>query len=405
MSTTAPILQDPPAASTEGRPGRRHPGWVWILAVTIVVMLLLGGYTAIEQGAKGYFAFAPGTAPRLTGSPLCQASSAGGDPTLPGGTPCARISVPSNLNHSIQGSLYMVDVLVGRATPAQYLLSKLGLLHTFAEGTQLIPAQDVLGTTPPAQLSCQDDQQMQGATSSASVVALRHLGYQVKENDLGAQLYQVSPGSPAAAAGLQCNDIVVAVNGKPVHTSSALVAAVRAGVPGQDARLTVQRQGSGGKLQTKTLTARLAPTPASVEPGRAAQPFLGVVSQTRSTYTFPFNVTIDVGNIGGPSAGLALTLATLDLLSNGDLTGGHRVAATGTIGLDGTVGDVGGVAQKAVAVRKAGAQVFLVPADELKDAQSQAGSMKVYPVKNLQQALDILKGLGGQVPAPTASSV
>ena len=68
------------------------------------------------------------------------------------------------------------------------------------------------------------------------------------------------------------------------------------------------------------------------------------------------------------------------MLSAGNLTGGHRVAATGTINLDGTVGDVGGVAQKAVAVRQAGAQVFFVPTDELKAAQSQAGSMKVLPV-------------------------
>ena len=132
VSTTAPILQDPPAASTHAHRGRRHPGWVWILAVTLVVTLLLGGYTAIEQGAKGYFAFAPGSAPRLTASPLCRAKSTGGDPALPDGTPCARISVPTSLSHSIQGSLYMVDVLVGRATPAQYVLSKLGLLHTLS---------------------------------------------------------------------------------------------------------------------------------------------------------------------------------------------------------------------------------------------------------------------------------
>jgi PDZ domain-containing protein len=203
---------------------------------------------------------------------------------------------------------------------------------------------------------------------------------------------------------LECNDVVVAVNGRPVHTSDGLVAAIRSGAPGETVRFTVQRTGANGKLATKTLTARLGRTPASVDPTRAGQTFLGVVSMTRFTYTFPFNVTIDVGNIGGPSAGLAMTLATLDILSNGNLTGGHRVAATGTIGLDGSVGDVGGVAQKAVAVRKAGATVFLVPADELKDAQSQAGSMKVYPVKTLQQALDDLKALGGQVPSPVASA-
>jgi len=143
-------------------------------------------------------------------------------------------------------------------------------------------------------------------------------------------------------------------------------------------------------------------TPA--EAGQAAQPdraFLGVVVETRSTYTLPFDVNIDVGQIGGPSAGLALTLGLLDVLSNGELTGGHRVAATGTISLDGAVGDVGGVAQKAVAVRKAGAQIFLVPPQELGNAKSHAGSMKVYAVSTLQQALDDLQALGGKVPAPT----
>ncbi len=153
---------------------------------------------------------------------------------LPDGTPCARIIVPADQAHPIQGSLYMVDVLVGPATPGQYILSKLGLLHTVESGTQLIPAGEVLGTTPPSQLSCQDAQQMDGATSSAEVVALRQLGYQVKEKDLGAQLDEVAPGSPAAAAGLQCNDLVIAVNAAPVHTANDLVAAIHAAQPGPD---------------------------------------------------------------------------------------------------------------------------------------------------------------------------
>jgi PDZ domain-containing protein len=382
----------------------RHPPRVWILAVIIVVMLLAGGYGSIADGAKGYYAFAPGTAPRLTDSAQCRQSGTAAQLLLPDGTPCARISVPAGRGHPIAGSLYMVDVLVGPATPGEYILSKLGLLHRFDDGIQLVPASAVLGTTPAGQLPCQDAQQMEGSTSAAAVVALRHLGYQVKENDLGAQLYQVSPGSPAAAAGLQCNDVVTAINTLPVHTANDLVKGVHAAKPGQTVRLTLQRIGSGGKPHTVTLSAKVSATPAL--PGQAPRPgqaFLGVVSVTRTTYSFPFNVTIDVGGIGGPSAGLALTLGILDLLSNGDLTGGHRVAATGTIELDGTVGDVGGVAQKTVAVRKAGAQVFLVPPQEFKTAQSEAGSMKVYAVTTLQQALADLQSLGGRIPAALAA--
>jgi PDZ domain-containing protein len=376
----------------------RQAAPVRILSVVIVVLLLLGGFEAVEQGAKGYYAFSPGTAPRITDSAQCQANGSG-ELILPGGTPCARISVPAGHAHSIDGTLYMVDVLVGPATPGQYILSKLGLLHTFNEGTQLVPADAVLGTTPPSQLSCQDAQQMQGSTSAAAVVALRQLGYQVKENDLGAQLDEVAPGTPAAASGLQCNDLVTAVNAVAVHTATEFTNAVHAAKPGQTIRITVQRIGSGGKTHPVTVSAKLTTTPAI--PGETApsnRAFLGVVSMTQMTFTFPLDVSIDVGGIGGPSAGLALTLGLLDLLSGGDLTGGHRIAATGTINFDGTVGDVGGVAQKTVAVRKAGAQVFFVPPQELKTAQSEAGSMKVEAVSTLQEALADLQSLGGHLP-------
>jgi len=380
----------------------RHPALVRILAVVIVVMLLAGGWLAIERGSQGYYAFAPGTAPRITNNPQCRANGAD-ELVLPDGKACAHISAPPAHSHPLSGSLYMVDVLVGPATPGQYILSKTGLLHTFDRGTQLVPTDEVLGSTPAGQLPCQDAQQMQQATSTATVVAMRQLGYQVIEHDLGAQLTEVAPGTPAAAAGLQCNDVVVAVNHAVVRTAEQLTAAVHAAKPGDKLLFTVQRVGKGGKSQTETLPATLGtvPVPAGQPPSK--KPFLGVVSMTRMTFSLPFNVTINVGQIGGPSAGLALTLGLIDLLSSGQLTGGHQIAATGTINLDGTVGDVGGVAQKAVAVRKAGAQAFLVPPDEVKDARSQAGSMKVFPVSTLQQALNDIHALGGDVPTAPVS--
>lgn len=382
----------------------RPPTLVWVLSVVIVITLLVAGWQIIEQGANGYYAFAPGTAPRITANPQCHAAHSG-ELVLPDGTPCALISVPADRAHPILGSLYMVDVLVGPATPGQYILSKLGLLHTVESGTQLIPAGAVLGSTPPAQLPCQDAQQMDSATSSAEVVALRELGYQVKEEDLGAQLVEVVPGSPAAAAGLRCNDVVTAVNGAAVHTAGDFVADIHAAKPGQTVHVTVRRPGTNGKPHTLTVAATLSGTPAlGGQPAAPDQAFLGVASTTQTIYVYPFDVNIDVGAIGGPSAGLALTLGMLDILSAGNLTGGHRVAATGTINLDGTVGDVGGVAQKAVAVRQAGAQVFFVPTDELKAAESQAGSMKVLAVATLDQALKDLQAMGGHIPAPASST-
>lgn len=377
------------------------------LTIAIVILLLLGSWAAIDRGAAGYYEFAPGSAPAITDSLQCQAATQGGDLSLPNGKPCARLGVPVNLSHGLDGSLFMVDVLVGPATPGDYLLAKLGLLHVFNDGAQLIPKGAVLGTTPSSQLGCQDTEEMQGSDSSASVVALRRLGYTVTQNDLGAQLIQVQPGSPAARGGLECADVVVAVNGTPVHTSNDLVTVVQKYKPGDTVKVTVNRPptGKSTSVQKVTVDVHLTGTPAIL--GLTAnpnKPFLGVISQTDTTFTFPFRVTVNVGDIGGPSAGLALTLGLLDVLSSGKLTGGHRVAATGTINLDESVGDVGGVAQKTVAVRRAGAQVFLVPPQELQAAKSEAGSMKVYAVSTLNQALADLQALGGQVPPPNATS-
>jgi PDZ domain-containing protein len=115
-----------------------------------------------------------------------------------------------------------------------------------------------------------------------------------------------------------------------------------------------------------------------------------------TSFEFPIDVTIDSGNVGGPSAGLAFTLAVLDVLTPGEITGGHRVAATGTMALDGTVGPVGGAAQKAVTVRDAGYEVFLVPSDELEEVRATVGDdLRVIAVDTLAEALDALDSLGG----------
>jgi Lon-like protease len=136
---------------------------------------------------------------------------------------------------------------------------------------------------------------------------------------------------------------------------------------------------------------------------KASRGFLGISVQTQQDYTFPFPITIDTADIGGPSAGLAMTLGVLNTLSGGHLTGGRVVAATGTMSATGAVGDVGGVAQKTVAVERAGATVFFVPPEELSAARSKAtASLHVYAVSSLAQVLSILRGLGGKVPPATA---
>lgn len=389
-----------------GAPARRPRRWrrsVGLAAVVVVLALVAAGVAVGEQGAGRYYAFAPGTAPVLTPSAACKGRTSPSNLTLPNGTPCARVVVPPSHQHTISGRLYMVDVLVGKATPLEYLLDKVGLLQTFHGGMRLISAAAVLGNAPSSQLNCQDAQEMAGARMLAGVVALRHLGYNVTGVLHGAQIDLVVPGSPAAKAGVACNDVVHAVGNTPISSAQQLVKVIHSLHPGSTTTLSLTGPGAGGSRGSSTprkVTVKLTSTPAlDGEPANPHLAFLGVAIQNELSFKLPLPVSVKVGNIGGPSAGLAMTLGLLDVLSNGQLTGGHRVAATGTISLNGAVGAVGGVAQKAVAVRRAGAQVFFVPPANLKSALSGAGPhLKVMAVSSLAQALADLASLGGKVP-------
>jgi PDZ domain-containing protein len=132
--------------------------------------------------------------------------------------------------------------------------------------------------------------------------------------------------------------------------------------------------------------------------GKTTRAIIGIQPYTQPGWDYPFHVSVNLNNIGGPSAGLAFTLGLINTLSGGKLTGGRTVAATGTICADGSVGQVGGVPQKTVAVENAHATVFLVPEAEVSQAQSKAtSSLHVFGVNTLQQALNDLESLGGNL--------
>jgi PDZ domain-containing protein len=120
---------------------------------------------------------------------------------------------------------------------------------------------------------------------------------------------------------------------------------------------------------------------------------IGVLVDQASQVELPFPVKIDAGSIGGPSAGLAFALDIVEEL-NHDITRGHKVAATGEINADGSVGQIGGVKQKIFGARQAGVDVFLVPAgDNAQVARKYQGDVRVIPVKSFQQALRALATL------------
>ncbi len=385
----------------EGAPRAQRPKLL-VIAGILIILLFAGAVALLKVGADGYYVLSPGQAPVVTASSQCRPAG-GGSFSLPGGKPCVQLVVPPGKAHGTTGSIMMVVVYEGKPNPLQYLIYKLGLLKTFEKHVQFVPNKNIIGNGTPQQLDCNNTQQAIQATSAAPVAALRRLGYTVKEEDVGAQIDTVLARTPAAAAGLQCNDLVTAINGTPVRSAEDIGTAIKGLPPGAEVRLAVIRTTSQGSTRPLELTARLSGTPA--RSGVAANPkkaFLGVESETRTKYDFPFPVSANVGSIGGPSDGLALALGFIDTLDQGQLTGGLPIAATGTIDPDGNVGEIGGAAQKAVAVRDAGAKVFLVPKGNYAEAKREAGSMKVLPVTSLDQALAELQSLGGQLPPPSA---
>jgi PDZ domain-containing protein len=130
------------------------------------------------------------------------------------------------------------------------------------------------------------------------------------------------------------------------------------------------------------------------DPLRKGRAIVGFTPDQAAKIKLPVNVEIEAGNVGGPSAGLAFTLEVLAELGH-DPTHGYKVAATGQINLDGSVSAIGGVKQKTFGVKQAGADVFLVPADEgnAAEAERYAGSLKIIPVTSVAQAIRALAKL------------
>ena len=233
-------------------------------------------------------------------------------------------------------------------------------------------------------------QLMDGSKEAAVLVALEHLG--VNAVDATGVGFGATVADGPSDGILRRGEVIVAIDAEPVTTLASLLELLAIRPPGTLAVVTVEDAETRQRRDAKIV---LGSHPDADNDGG----FIGVsrVQERIERHDLPFDLSIASGSVGGPSAGLAFTLTTLDLLTPGELTGGRRVAVTGTIGLDGSVGNVGGVVQKAFAAREAGAEVFIVPADLVGDARVGAGDMPVVGVGSLDEALSALAGYGGEV--------
>jgi PDZ domain-containing protein len=195
-------------------------------------------------------------------------------------------------------------------------------------------------------------------------------------------------------------DRIVEADGVTLESVDDLSAVLADRKPGDTIDLVIERPGEG----QETVTVELSAAPDDPE-----RTIIGFVPFDTRAIQLPFQVDIETGDIGGPSAGLAFTLAMIDELSPGRLTGDQNVAVTGTINLNGEVGAIGGLAQKVSAVHQNGVRVFLVPASQselddpverqrLEDAGR--GEVKIIPVATLDEALAALVDLGGDPLVP-----
>jgi PDZ domain-containing protein len=253
----------------------------------------------------------------------------------------------------------------------------------------VLPEEQVIPKgTSREQYNEQNVQAIVDSKETAQYVALTRLGYTVPEHGEGALVREVRTDLNPAVSVLRVGDVVTEADGRPVTLADDLVAVIAGHRPGERVQLVAAPAGRPGERR------RLDVVLGTRDDGSAV---LGVALETyRRRFDFPFRVEIDSGQVGGPSAGLAFTLALLDVLTPGELTGGVPVAATGTIDRDGRVGPVGGVAQKTIAVKRAGAKLFIVPSEEYAEAKAKAGSgLRVEKADTLDDALRALARLKG----------
>jgi PDZ domain-containing protein len=290
------------------------------------------------------------------------------------------ITVTGRERNDTSGNLNLTTVGV-----PQRPLTLVGAVRGWFDGEVTVVPRETVYPSGKTEQQTQEENRQAFLTSeqAARMAALTELGY-----PLAVVVQDLTDDSPSEGA-LEAGDAIVAVAGTPTPTQESLRAVLAEIPPGTEVTVDHTRLGEPGSA---TVT-----TGAAAEGSGSA---LGVL--VLEAPNAPFTVDIRVDDVGGPSAGLMLTLGILDLVGDTDLTGGAVVAGTGTISGDGDVGPIGGVPLKLVSARELGADLFLVPGGNCDEAlrNGQPG-LDMARVDTLDDALTALEDLRqGRTPAP-----
>lgn len=354
-STDAPRLLHPDDywPTEPERTGRAK--WPWVLGVLLVVGVLVavaGYYVELR-----YYTISPGAALDTNDT----------------------VAIDGTASYEPDGELLLLFVRQrARVNIYEYLRA------TLDPDVDLLRERDVTGGESPDDVRVASRADMELAQITAKRLALERAGYVVPRAGEGVVVLGALPSKPAGAL-LEADDVILAADGDAIREFDDLTGAIAAHEPGESVVFDVVRADEQLKVEV--------PVSVELDANGTERRVVGVI--VSPVYDFPVDIAIDTGRIGGPSAGLAMTLSILDELTPGELTGGESIAVTGTIAPDGSVGVIGGAGQKAVTARSVGATLFLVPIDNLEEARGRAGDLPVVGVRDLGDALEALEAAGG----------
>ncbi|MBT8164364.1 MAG: PDZ domain-containing protein [Acidimicrobiia bacterium] len=354
MTDLLPSIEYPPPAESESRRRWFTPG------LAAVGLLLLGFLLILAAGIRlPYLATSPGPVTEVHGI----------------------IEIDEAPSYDVEGELFFLTI----SRPSESLT----LLELFEAWRD--PAVDIVDKElilPPGQTSderrLQNLELMMNSQQIAVAVALDRLGYDVGVVGTGALVAEVLEGSGGFGI-VEVGDIVVALDGTEIQFVQELISEVRAREVGDVITLTVSRD---NELRDVQIVLGESETDEGL-------PIIGIsVADAGSAFDLPFEVDIDAGAVGGSSAGMMLTLAVYNTLSENDITNGRRIAGTGTISTDGSVDRIGGMKQKTYAAIGVGAEYLLVPEGDFDVAFETAdGKIEVVAVATIDDALAFLEGL------------
>ncbi len=292
-----------------------------------------------------------------------------------------RVDVEGAPSYETDGEVLFTTVFLSRATPALMVRAWLDDAVEVRTEEEMYPDGDR------DENQRLNRQRMDLSKLTATRVALDRVGIDAAYSAEGARVLGVVEDGPSSGV-IEPDDVIVGVDGGEVALPDDIAEELGDRSPGDTVDVVVERDGGP---PTDDLQVVLGESPA--EEGR---PILGVeVEPANPTVDADVTVEVDSGDVSGPSAGLAWTLAIIDRLTPGSLTDGRRIAVTGEMLDDGTVGAIGGIAQKVSAVKRAGIDVFIYPAatpdDEQREMRRIAGDdVTLWPVADIDEAIELL---------------